>query len=329
MITNNKKGLLTLSIIALLACSTLISCQKNLVIDNIDDFNVTTDSVAYKVGTPITFTIQGGEAQDISFYSGETLKDYNYRNGRIVDTITGGAILGFSSSVTTGTGIQTDPLFVMVSTNFSGDYSNIASIRAATWTDITSRFKYGTSATFVATSADVSDLIVKSKPFYIAFRYATKPQATNGVVRQWQIQSLTLSSKYKLDNTISTSVLNYTDQPSAGFQLVDENILIAPARSVITTTLITLLGNLYNPSAVPVNDPAGENWAISTGINTDKINLGPDWSTAIKGFTSASLKTYTYKYVNPGTYKAVFVASNNSTSESKSVVKTINLTINP
>lgn len=328
MITNNKKGLLTLSIIALLICSILISCKKNLVIDNPADFNVTTDSLVYKVGTPITFTIQGGEAQDISFYSGETLKDYDYTNGRIVDTITGGAKLGFSSSVTTGTGIQADPLFVLVSTNFSGDYSNIASVNTATWTDITSRFTYATTTTFKATTADVSDLIVKGKLFYIAFKYTNKPQATNGIVRRWQIQSLTSSSNYKLDNTISSSVLNYTDQPSAGFQLVDSNKLTVPAQSVITNTLITLLGNLYS-SSNPSVDPAGVNWAISTGINTDKINLGPDWSTAIKGFTSASLKTYSYKYLNPGTYKAVFVASNNSTSESKPVVKIINLTINP
>jgi len=325
MRTKNKKGVLTLSLIALLVSSTFISCKKDLTVDDLADFNVTTDSVAYKVGTPITFTIKGGQAHDISFYSGETLKDYNYRNGRIVDTITGGAVLAFSTSVTVGT-LQADPLYVLVSTNFNGDYSNMSSVNAATWTDITSRFSLATTATFKATSADVSDLIVKGKPFYVAFKYTNQPQAVSGVVRQWQIQSLTLASKYKLDNS---SILNYSDQPSAGFQLVDSNKLTAaPARSTIITTLITLLGNLYN-AATPTVDPVGVNWAISTGINTDKINLGPDWSTAIKGYTSAQLNTYAYTYPKAGTYTAVFVASNNSLNESKQVVKTISLTINP
>jgi len=252
------------------------------------------------------------------------LKDYEFRAGRIVDTITGGAVLSFSSAVNLGT--QANQLFVMASTNFNGDYSSITSVRAAAWTDITARFKYGTSTTFLATSADLSDLMVKGKPLYIAFKYATKPQATNGVARQWSIQSLTLASKYKLDNT---TILNYADQASAGFQLVDENKTTAPALSTITTSKITLQGNLYDPLAVPVKDPAGENWAISAPINTDKVNMGPDWSTPIKGMTGAALKEYRYTYPKAGNYKAVFVTSNGTINESWQVVKTLNITINP
>jgi Domain of unknown function (DUF5017) len=318
MRTNYKNKLASLSIIVMMASSILISCQKNLPVDGLENFNVTTDSVSYKAGTSVRFAFQGGEAQDISFYSGETLKDYDFKDGHIVDVTGQTAVLAFSTAVNLGT--QLNQLYVMASTDFKGDYSSMAAVKAATWTDITARFKYGTTTTFLATSADVTDLMVAGKPLYIAFKYITKPQGVNGVARQWSIQSLTLTSGKKLNNTVA---LTLSDEPSAGFQLVDQSATTAPALSAITTAKIVLQGNNYTTA----NDPTSENWAISTGINIDKVNLGPDLSTALKGMTSAALKEYRYVYATPGTYKAVFTASNNSINETKQTAKTINVTI--
>ena len=318
MRTNYKNKLATLSAIALIASSLFISCQKNLPVDGLESFNVTTDSVSYKAGTSVRFAFQGGEAQDISFYSGETLKDYDFKDGHIVDVAGQTAVLAFSTAVNLGT--QLNQLYVMASTDFKGDYSSMTAVKAATWTDITARFKYGTTTTFLATSADVTDLMVAGKPLYIAFKYITKPQGVNGVARQWSIQSLTLTSGKKLNNTVA---LTLSDEPSAGFQLVDQSATTAPALSAITTAKIVLQGNNYTTA----NDPTSENWAISTGINIDKINLGPDLSIALKGMTSAALKEYRYVYATPGTYKAVFTSSNNSINETKQTSKTINLTI--
>ncbi|MEI6586457.1 MAG: DUF5017 domain-containing protein [Sediminibacterium sp.] len=318
MRTNYKNKLASLSIIVMMASSILISCQKNLPVDGLENFNVTTDSVSYKAGTSVRFAFQGGEAQDISFYSGETLKDYDFKDGHIVDVTGQTAVLAFSTAVNLGT--QLNQLYVMASTDFKGDYSSMAAVKAATWTDITARFKYGTTTTFLATSADVTDLMVAGKPLYIAFKYITKPQGVNGVARQWSIQSLTLTSGKKLNNTVA---LTLSDEPSAGFQLVDQSATTAPALSAITTAKIVLQGNNYTTA----NDPTSENWAISTGINIDKVNLGPDLSTALKGMTAAALKEYRYVYATPGTYKAVFTSSNNSINETKQTSKTINLTI--
>ena len=318
MRTNYKHKSASLSIILLMVASILFSCQKNLTVDGVETFNVTTDSVSYKAGTSVRFAFQGGEAQDISFYSGETLKEYDYKDAHLVDVTGQTALLAFSTAVNLGT--QLNQLYVMASTDFKGDYSSITAIKAATWTDITARFKYGTSTTFLATSADVTDLLVAGKPLYIAFKYVTKPQAVNGVARQWSIQSLTLTSGKKLNNTVA---LTLADEPGAAFQLVDQNPTTAPALSTITSAKITLQGNNYTNA----NDPTSENWAISTGINIDKVNLGPDLSTALKGMTSAALKEYRYVYATPGTYKAVFTASNNSINETKQTSKTINLTI--
>jgi len=282
-----------------------------------------------------------------------------------------GATMEFTSSVQVGT--QTKQLSILASTDFNGDYSSLAKIKAATWTDITSRFALGTTATFKATGAkDISDLIVPGKPIYIAYKYVTNPQAVNGLACKWFIQTFAIKSKATLPNTASVTpiVLTLADQNSVGFRIIDENAANNPALSVVSSTRLTLYGNeyryaglpkydptnpIYDPTnpiydpqspffnglvvytpyvpfdpASPYNDPLSENWAVSAPVNLDTVDLGPDWSTPIKvGIAAATLTFYTYTYPNAGTFKAIFVGSNNSISEVKKVVKEITLTITP
>lgn len=354
----------------LLGAILLASCSKQLDVKDAPDFNVTTSSASFQAGKEVTFNFTGN-AHTISFYSGETLKDYGFRGGRVLDVKGAGATLEFSSSVQLGT--QTNQVSVLASTDFNGDYSSLAKVKAATWVDITSRFTLGTTATFVATGAkDVSDLIVPGKPLYIAFKYVTKPQATNGIVRQWFIQSFVLKSKKTLENTASATpiTLSLADQNGAGFRIVDENAVNAPALSLVTPTRLTLQGNLYKTANLPIydptnpiydpknpkldptnplydptfvlqkyvpfdptspyNDPASENWAVSKPINVESVNLGPDLSTTVKaGLTISPITLYRYTYPKAGTFKAVFVGSNNSIEGSKTTVKEVNLTITP
>jgi hypothetical protein len=179
------------------------------------------------------------------------LKDYASRTGRVADVAGAGATLSFTSSVQVGT--QANQVSLLASTNFNGDYGSVAKLKAATWVDITSRFKLGTSATLLASgTVDVSDLILAGKPIYFAFRYNTKKQATNGIARQWFIQSFTLSSKKLLDNTLALTI---ADQASTGFRIVDDLKDKAPALSSITATRLTLQGNTYLTSTLPQFDP--------------------------------------------------------------------------
>lgn len=340
------------------------SCNDKLEIEA-PDFDVTTASTTYKAGEPIKFNITGGDSHMIYFYPGETLNDYDSKEGRVVDVSGEGATMQFSSSVQLGS--QANQLSLLYSTNFNGDYSSLASVKAATWTDITSRFALGTNATFKATGAkDISDLLIPGQPIYFAFKYITKPQATNGLARQWFIQTLAITSKAKLDGTIGLTI---ADQATAGFRIVDENAENAPARSTITSTRLTMYGNeylhaglpkfdpnnpiydplnpqfdrespLFNPllkletfvpfdPTSPYNDPLSEHWAISKPITIDNVNLGPDRSIVLKGIRNPNLDEYRYTYSKPGTYKAVFVASNNSIDETKQVIKEITFTITP
>ena len=183
----------------------LASCEKPTLDAEAPVFDVTAESATVKVGDAVKFKITGGESQNISFYSGELLKQYESNTGRIVDVAGQGATLAFTSSVQVGT--QANQVSLLASSNFGGDYSSLAKVKTATWVDITSRFKLGTSTAFLASgTVDVSDLILAGKPLYFAFRYNTKAQATNGIARQWFIQTFTLKSKKLLENTLALTI---------------------------------------------------------------------------------------------------------------------------
>lgn len=336
----------------------LASCETEI---ESPDFRVTTESATYQAGEAIKFTIEGN-ADMIAFYSGQPANDYAFRQGRTVDVSNDGVTLQFTSGVTGGT--QADQLTFLASTDFDGNYSDLASVQKANWIDITNRFVFGTSATFISsTNQDISDLLVPGMPIYFAFRYLTRPQEANGLARTRMIQSFLLKSK-ALFNDAEVTI---TDQAYAGFRIVDQEPVNAPARSTITTTRVSLLGNvykdpndpiydpenpiydpenpiydpesnLYNPNAVrptfvpydpnsPYNDPQTENWAVSKPIHIDEVDLGPDWSVAIKGIANSKLEEFRYTYTKPGTYIAYFIATNATIDGRKDVVKEINITI--
>lgn len=366
----------------LLGVLLLASCSKELAVTDAPDFDVTTETTTYKAGQTVTFKIKDGGVNNLSFYSGQTLRDYAFKDGRLLDVKADGATLEFSSSVQQG--VQANQLTVLLSTDFNGDYSSLAKVKSATWTDISSRFLLGTTTAFRASGVvSIADLIVAGKPFYISFKYLTKPQATNGLARQWFIQSFAIKSTAILENTASTAVipLILADQLAAGFRIIDENAASvvgpnfipydkAPAQASVTATRVTLFGNryltanlpifdssnsiydpknpiydrlsqAYVPTAVrptfipfdpasPFNDPQSEHWAVSRPFTISTVDFGPDRPIPIKGdITSSSLTEYKFTYAIPGTFKAVFVASNSTVDNVKQVVKEINLTITP
>ena len=336
------------------------SCNKDLNVSS-PDFNVTTKSTTYKVGEEVKFSFTG-TAGYISFYSGEAGNDYSFRNGRELNIENEAVIMGFTSSVQQGA--QNNQLSVLVSSDFDGNYNSFESLNKATWTDITNRFALGTNATFRASGdKDISDLVVKGKPIYIAFKYLTRPQAVNGLARTWMIQSFGIKSTAMFNN----QNIAITDQLLAGFRIVDQDAENTAARASITPTRITLQGNIYknpadpkydpnnpiydpanpiydpvsssyDPTAVrppfvaydpdsPYNDPTREHWAISAPIYTGKVNLGPDLSVPIKGIRSGLLEEFSYVFNAPGTYKLYFIAANATVDDKNEVERSITLTI--
>ncbi len=352
-----------LNYIAGLSLLLLMACDGDLPVRNVPSFDVTTAASTFKVGQEVVFKITG-EADVIGFYSGQMYNDYDFRDGRVMQFNPQGANLSFTSSVQNGT--QANQLAVLASSDFNGNYGSLANVKTATWTDITSRFTLGTSATFLAsTNKSISDLVVTGKPLYIAFKYVTKPQATNGLSRTWMIQGFNVTSSTLVSNV--NPVLQ--DQPYAAFRIVQEDSVNTPARSLVTSTRVTLLGNVYKDPKDPIFDPANpiydpknpiydptsvlydrtavrptyvpydaasqyndasrEIWAISKPIATDKVDLGPDWAIPVRGIRNPKAVEYRFTYTTPGTYKVYFVASNNTKDETRQVVKELSLTIAP
>lgn len=288
------------------------SCNKQIELKpGIENFDISLEKKTYKVGEEVNFYLHG-DPDMIVFYSGEVLHQYAYKDGRklTLDNLN----LSFTTSKPVTLRRQDNQLFIMASTDFNGDYSNFSNIEEATWTDITDRFTLSESITFSPSGeVDISDLIVEDRPLYIGFRYVSYPH-DQGRVGNWHVQNFSLVGRTVL------GPMTLGDMKESGFMLVDQHPDLAPSKSKLTATRITLYGDLDI-------DMLTESWAVSKGFETGETDLGFDLPVAIKGMESAPLNRYTYIYNEPGTYKATFVASNASVDEHKSIVREIEFTI--
>jgi hypothetical protein len=282
------------------------------------EFDVSTDALSYKVNEEITFNFHGN-ADNISFYSGESGNDYSYKNGRMLNV--NQLLLSFNSRVQNGT---QDMLTVNVSTDFNGDYSNIESVNKATWVDITNKLALGTTTTFAPSGyADISDLAIEGKPLYIGFKYTYKNPDVYGASRIWRIQQINLLAK-----TDDYDAL-LLDMQKGGIRIVDK---YPPPHIAATRTTITsgTSAQLTFNTAVSTADNKmieTEAWGISDPLMTKTIDMGPDKSIPVKAKFSGNVSSYSYAYKKAGVYKIHFLASNNNYQESKDILKTLTITI--
>lgn len=311
-----KHNLLVGKLVLLLA-TFIISCKKNEVPQ--PTFDVKVPKSTYKVGEPVSFTFNGNP-DFISFYSGQFGNDYAFSNGRIMDIKT------FSMSFQTRlqAGGQNKQLSVLVSSNYNGE-KNIAAIKAATWTDLTSSFSFSLTTLdyFSSGEVDLSAIVAdKTKPLYIAFRYITLPQTTaNGVYRNTVIRNFLFNTKTDAGTSIAM------DQLSAGWFLLEDGSILETGRNSVNASsgLITLRGNITAAGKLIQT----EIWAISKPVNLNAIDLGPDRGTPIKGISDPVPSVYNFTYTTPGIYKVVFSAANSRLYADKSITKEANITIEP
>ena len=319
---------LSIAVLSILFCS----CSKRLGKVKDPDFEVTTAKTTFKAGEPVLFNFTN-DADIISFYSGAPGNNYLYKDsGQIIPIADYGATLEFSTQLA-GTGTQANQLSVWVSNDYTGK-TDFTSVKAATWTEITSLFKLATSTTILASGTkDISSYFGSGKPVYIGFKYITKPQVVNQPARIWYIQSLLVKSLAPLINGQSILI---SDHEHSGFQIINQFPVDAPSLSNVAATRITLLGNAFKTPAdstyVPgsaYNDPQTETWAISKALTKGPITLAKDFSIAVKGINVDALPGFSHTYNSPGTYKAVFIGSNGNFEQTKTVIKELQLVIEP
>jgi plastocyanin len=304
-----------------LIATLMLSCKKFADAPTLN-FDVTVAKTTYKVGEQVNFQITGGDAHQISFYSGKVGNAYAFKDTKRVDAL---KELYFSfethNSPTANASIPT----VLISTDFNGiyDYENLSK---ATWVDMTSRFIFGAPAVFEtgwtsSTTQEIMALTEKGKPFYIAYKYIA-PAVPIGTVpsANWRTRAHVLRG-VTLFGT-SMSLANYT---TMAWKQIKKNPL-ATTGSVVSSSIM-LFGA---PTSIsPYYRLEYEEWGISKKFQVDDIDLGVDYGTAIKQYVDTPISSYVTTYTAAGTYKVTFVANNTTAENSNQVLKELQITITP
>ena len=288
---------LTIGMAALVAIS---SCSKELDFEPLS-FDVKTASTTYNVGDTVQFNFTGN-ADVISFYSGEEGNDYEFRERTTLD---GKPQLQFTSFAQYGP--QENTLQLMVSNDFTGTYTADA-VKKATWTDITSKATLSTGTDNTESGIiDLSDMLAQKKPINLAFRYTG---ITGTTQKTWTLKNLTLNL-LKPDN----NNLPITDLASAGWRQV--NILNPAAVWSIKPTELRIAGG-----GGTADD--NEDWVISKLLYLNQVL--PDVAIPIKNITQKK-SSFDYVFSEPGKYKVVFLATNATADKQESTMKEVNLII--
>lgn len=288
------------SIITLLVAS----CTKRDEVGS-PDFEVSASSATYKLGDSIIFNFRGNP-QNIVFWPGTPGRTYKFRNR----TFTTGNKLLVKFNTYQQFGILNN-LTVLVSNNFSGVYDTNA-VKAASWTDITSRVILSSGADQTQSgSVDMSEFTVDNKAATIAFRYVVPAMAGPN---RWCVRT------FNADNQAADgSITPMANMSTAAWRSIS-------FRNAASNWLITSAQLLSQATANNEDD----DWVLSKSFNPNTIT--PDKGIAIKNITT-NLTRYaaaTDLYTKPGTYKVVFEASNASyQNEPPRIAKELTITITP
>lgn len=306
-------------ICAITTLAFLSACKKQYQSVVTPSFDVTTDSLVYKVNEPITFNVSGN-ADRVTFYSGDFGHNYDFKNRVTVDAK---AQIQFKTvrQFGAGVGIRDSTLRLKISKDYSGE-PNAVDIAKAKWIDVTDRaiLNLGTGA--VANVADrtpsgvvdISDIAKGDSAIYIAFQYLEKQ--TNQTKRAWNIFDFTI------DNLLpDNSLINVAKWGDLVFTPV--NIQNTSRAWYVNATTSIPQSLMWGGAA---NLPDTEDWIVAKPIYVNRVHR--DIGVSIRNNPKALLEDYTFSgFSKPGIYTVVFEAINATQWDNKQVLKKITLTI--
>ena len=304
---------------AVIICLTLSACSRDLNVEA-PDLEVNAAAIEVKAGEAVIFNLEG-DADYITFWSGEVYSDYHFRDRR---TMTPGVIstLSFSCEITDG--IQKGQVSVLASDSFSGNCYDYDNLIHTDWTDITGRFTLPDGKGKTSSSAqDLAQFVNSDRPFHLAFRYRCRPQEQYGKASRWVISDLQITNhSEELGETVMYNLVN------SGFRIMDPfSRTDAACLSSVSQTQIVMQGRIQDEETAAA-DMETEHWVISRPIDlTSQRDLGPDRPVALKGYAESFPASYTHIYDKPGVYEATFVASNQSIDSRHETVKSILITV--
>ena len=299
----------------LLLCS-MFSCKKIVpgYTDAAYSFDAVSNSATINVSDTALFTLSGNP-DVISFYSGEVGNNYENRNRTV---LTGGSLkVKFETRVVNK---PADTLEVLISNNFNGVYDS-TNVANATWKRMTDKFNFPLPTTALNTFipsgmpgayfTDITDSIIAGQPFYVAFRYDINKN--NNI--EWSVSKLGMYNLF--GNGIPTAtVIDSNSNNSGNFAAVKMGE--TNNRWSKTSTLYKFLNS--NSSKI-----GASHWYISRPLNPNAVT--PDLPNVIKNISQSLVASFKYKYRQPGTYKAVFVASYNRLNFEKTFVKEFTIVV--
>lgn len=300
-----------------LLASTIVSCSKEMDV-KAPDFDVQVEKTTYKVGDTVRFSFSG-KAENITFYSGMSGANYEYRDRIKVE----GAIPRLSFRSVYGSGLQFDNLRLMATTHISSLTKE--GILGAQWTDITNRailqrsgFPVPANAPLLSGDIDLSDLVEDGEPLYLAFKHVgynspTIPVGTRLITGFWATALLPDGTQSVVADLLSANWTFYDiKNPAVNWVGPNPNVAAPDLR---------LLGGAQNV-------PDIEDWAVTKALYFDKTI--PDVGLPIQYIAGNSLSRYDFAgYTRPGTYKVTFVGTNVNVDAQKSVVRQLEITITP
>lgn len=308
-----------IAFITTIALLTLGSCSKEIKLDPLS-FDVQADSSSYNAGSVAKFQFTG-KPDNISFFSGETGNRHQYIN-RV--EAAGLSQLIFKSAMNSG--MQPNTLKLMVSTNFEGGLtaaSDPAIISKASWTDISSRVTWATSSTAVESGIiDLTDFATAGKPVFIAFKYAAE---AGSIQNKWTITALSLRNLLSdgtsyLQAAMPTVALANNYGVSSNLPGWANGTVANTIKWTLNATNLVITGATSAGSATT----ATEAWAITGPINLKSVT--PDIGLSVQTM-NGSEASFNYIYSVPGTYEAVFEASNVNRDLMKKIEKKLSVTV--
>lgn len=260
------------------------------------------DTLKCNVNDTITFT-PSGNADYVTFWSGETLKNYF----RVQHSTVTKANISFVSGLNKDAALSTTYEFkVLLSTDYTANHALTAtainSIQNATWRDITSSFASNTtsSSTVGLASGSLDVTIYANTPFYVAFKYKNDTILKGPTVF---VNSFTVADSTKefgltnnLINPVTTLVTGVGD--TSWYSCLVSGDLTYAKKWAVSGTQVQVSGQ---------TNYKNEAWLVSPIINLSRGTA--DQGVYVKDINGLP-RPYTYVYTKAGTYIAVFVLTN-------------------
>ena len=295
-----------------------------------EPFEINTPALTGAVGEPVTFSFSG-VADAIDLYTGEVGHDYEWKDTERF--VKDGLKFSFISQYQSGTLIYDDLFRIMVSSDFSGVYTE-EKVLDANWIDITDRFTLPDHISAgsdwkdltPAGETDLSEFVPNSGNLYIGMFYHVLPISedpggrTVVYVPSIVVNGYNNEGSYVIQDVISESNCHlimgesYDDDPKKCQFFTNNNYGSG-------TTYFRFFSDFR-----PTEDRYA--YMVTSPVTPNRTSLGTDTPIVVQSATDNSVSSFEYIFNEAGTYTVVIVGYTKTlTGETKENKKTFTITI--